>query len=232
MHLKFLGTGSAFNPAMHNSNAWFGSGNRFYLVDCGESTFARMWNLPAYAGADEVVAIITHLHADHVGSLGSLISYSHYVAGKKVTVAHPLGTIVDYLDLSGIDRACYRFRQLAPGVPNRLDDWVSVTPLEVEHVPDMTCYGYIIEEGGERAYVSGDARNIPEIALRGILDGTIARAYQDTSNRESDHPTHMTLSALEAAIPPDARSRVFAIHLDYDYRDKVRERGFGTVSAD
>ncbi|HWR11346.1 MAG TPA: MBL fold metallo-hydrolase [Rectinemataceae bacterium] len=232
MDIRFLGTGSAFNPIMDNSNAFFTVGKKFFLLDCGETAFGRIWNLPAYLDCEEVIAIVTHLHADHVGSLGSLISYSHYVTGKKVTVVHPLETIVHLLDLVGINRACYRFQKLRQDETGSLEAGVTIKPLVVDHVPDMTCFGYIISDGGESVYFSGDAKSVPDEVVEGLKSGAIDKAYQDTSNRESDHPTHASLSYLEALIPPRFRHKVYCIHLDYDYRDLLLSKGFGVVTIE
>jgi ribonuclease BN (tRNA processing enzyme) len=232
MELTFLGMGSAFNPAMRNSNAYFVSDKRFYLVDCGETTFGKIWDLPALADCDEVVVLVTHLHADHVGSLGSLISYTHYIARKRIAVVHPLDTVVQLLDLLGIDRTCYNFVKIVSGAVTRIDDRVSVKALEVEHVPDMTCFSYVIQEDSECVYFSGDAKSIPPEIVRGLEDGSISHAYQDTSNRESEHPTHASLAYLESLLPRDVRGRVHCIHLDYDYRELLRSKGFSTVTVD
>ena len=231
MELEFLGSGAAFNPIMENSNAYFLSGNRFFLLDCGETAFGKIWSLPAYVESEEVVALITHLHADHVGSLGSLISYSYYVMKKPVTVAHPLDTIVQLLDLLGIDRACYRFRKLEEGETADFGGGVSAKPLMVDHVANMTCFGYLLSDEVENIYFSGDAKSLPGEVIEGLSSGKIDRAYQDTSNTLSDHPTHATLDYLERLIPEKSRGKVYCIHLDYDYRDLLVRKGFNVVNV-
>jgi ribonuclease BN (tRNA processing enzyme) len=229
MNLTFLGLGSAFNPTMENSNACFTSGETFFLLDCGETTFGRIWNNPDYVASRAVHVLVTHLHADHVGSLGSLISYSYYVTGKKVRVFHPLDTIVRLLDLLGIQRGCYEFAKLEENEEGDIGEGLKAKPLQVDHVDDMTCFGYILSDEKEKIYFSGDAKNMPLEVLKGLSDRSIQRAYQDTSAKESDHPTHATISYLEKIIEPALRSRVFCIHLDYDYRDVLKEKGFGTL---
>jgi len=231
MELEFLGSGAAFNPIMENSNAYFLAGNRFFLLDCGETAFGKIWNLPAYVESEEVVALITHLHADHVGSLGSLISYSYYVMKKPVTVVHPLDTIVQLLDLLGIDRVCYRFQKLEEGETANFGGDVSAKPLMVDHVANMTCFGYLLSDEVESIYFSGDAKSLPGEVLEGLTSGKIDRAYQDTSNTLSDHPTHATLDYLERLIPEKSRGKVYCIHLDYDYRDLLVRKGFKVVNV-
>lgn len=233
--LRFLGIGSAFNPAMENSNAYFVSEGTFYLLDCGETAFGKVWNLPEYVESVDVVVLLTHLHADHSGSLGSLISYSHYVAGKPVSVVHPLDTVVRFLDLIGIERSCYCFAQAVPGESMPLQGGVSVTPLEVEHVSNMRCFGYLVESPRASAncfYFSGDAKTVPDEVLAGLADGGIEAVYQDTSSHESDHPTHATLPYLESIIAPEFRARVFCMHLDYDYRALIEGKGFRSLSPE
>jgi ribonuclease BN (tRNA processing enzyme) len=172
MDLTFIGSGSAFNPDMENSNAFFTLGDRFYLIDCGETAFGRIWNLPELRSSRQVTVAVTHLHCDHVGSLGSLISYSFFVLRKKIRVYHPLDTVVRLLDLMGIDRANYTYL-------DRLEEGesepVSFTPLQVEHVDNMTCFGYIVSAPSGRIYFSGDAKGIPDAVLAGFRKGEIDR---------------------------------------------------------
>ena len=86
--LHFLGKGAAFYPSFDNTSAWFVESNVFYLIDCGESVFSKIWNIPEYFRADKVVVILTHLHCDHVGSLGSLISYTNMILKLQIEIVH------------------------------------------------------------------------------------------------------------------------------------------------
>ncbi len=221
MDLTFLGIGAAFNPAMDNSNAYFVVDEDFFLIDCGESTFSRIWKFSELENARNITVIITHLHADHVGSLGSLISYTHFVLKKKITVVHPQETIVQLLDLMGVTRETYEYLSHYPASPQ-----ISFEPVEVEHVPNMTCYGYLIRTPGKNLFYSGDAIRIPEKILSDFRSGRIERIYQDTSIESSDHPTHGSLAQLEALFSREERSRVVCIHLDRDYRAELKEKGF------
>jgi len=229
MELTFLGAGSAFNPGMGNTSAYFLAGERLVLLDCGETVFSLIKDLPAYRACNEILVLVTHLHADHVGSLGSLISYSYYVARKSVAVAHPSDSIVRLLDLLGVDHAAYGFLPWRAGEPADLGGGLAATPIEVEHVPAMRCFGYLISDGAERTWYSGDARTIPAEIIEGLKNGSIGRIYQDTGNKGREDPTHASLAYLEAVIPPSLRSRVICMHLDYDYRELLREKGFGTI---
>ena len=43
--LEFIGCGSAFNPQLGNTSAYIEDGKRFVLLDCGESVYARLFEL-------------------------------------------------------------------------------------------------------------------------------------------------------------------------------------------
>ncbi|OHD82858.1 MAG: hypothetical protein A3J97_03000 [Spirochaetes bacterium RIFOXYC1_FULL_54_7] len=226
MELTFVGTGSAFNPVLENSNAFFTLGDRLYIIDCGETAFGKYWDLSALRDATEVTVVITHLHCDHVGSLGSLVSYCYLVLEKKIRIVHPLDTIVQLLDLMGIKRKCYEYLERIPQGPA---EPVRFEPIRVDHVDDMACFGYIISAEGDAVYYSGDATTIPPQVLDAFRKGQIHHIYQDTSLVTSDHPTHGTLAYMEATFQREERKRVSCIHLDTDYRNLLGEKGFSLV---
>jgi phosphoribosyl 1,2-cyclic phosphodiesterase len=231
MQLKFIGVGSAYNPNMGNCNAYFAIEDSLFLIDCGETTFEKIFNLPIYISCQHIIVIITHMHADHIGSLGSLISYSHYVLNKEITIAYPLETLSYFLDLIGIDRNAYRFIKIRLGQLNNLNCNILIEPIIVDHVPDMTCFGYIISTKDYSIYFSGDANSIPEYILNKLKSGQLDKIFQDTTTKITSHPTHATLSYLKESIPLELRSRVYCMHLDSNYKI-ITDEGFNIVSID
>ena len=221
MKLTFLGLGSAFNPDMENTNAFFVQENELYLLDCGETAFGRIWNSQALGNCSRVTVAITHLHCDHAGSLGSLISYCALVLKKPIRVIHPLETIRDLLDLMGIKRSFYTW---LPSLET--ETGVSFRPVEIEHVDNMRCFGYIISDSEKTVYCSGDAKSIPPDVMEAFLKGDLDEIYQDTSLETGDHATHASFAWLEKTFAPEFRSRVYCIHLDKDYREIIRAAGF------
>ena len=73
IYLRFLGRGAAFNPVMENTSAWFSINGTFYLIDAGETVFGKIWDKDEFFSAERIAVILTHMHADHVGSLGTLV---------------------------------------------------------------------------------------------------------------------------------------------------------------
>ncbi len=88
--LKFIGSGSAFHTQLGNNSAYYKDGNQMLLIDCGSNIFHRMKENHLLYGIEHIHVLITHTHADHVGSLADLVFYTYYVHGEfalpKVTI--------------------------------------------------------------------------------------------------------------------------------------------------
>ena len=223
MKLTFLGLGSAFNPDMENTNAFFVLENELYLLDCGETAFGRIWNSKALGDCSRITVAITHLHCDHAGSLGSLISYCAIVLKKPIRIIHPLETVRELLELMGIARSAYTW---LPSLEAETERGVSFQPVEIEHVDNMRCFGYIISDSEKKIYFSGDAKAIPLEIIDSFLKGDLDEIYQDSSFETGDHATHGSFKWLEKTFAPEFRGRIYCIHLDRDYRETIREAGF------
>lgn len=226
MTIEFLGFGSAFNPSFKNTNAYFTIANNLYFIDFGETAFETSKTKIDLGDYDHVTVIVTHLHADHVGSLPTLISYAYYVLGKKVTVIHPNNNIVKLLDLTGIERECYDFYN---DIPEGLQKEISLTPIPVEHVKNMASYGYIIEANNQRIYFSGDAANVPDQVIDELEANRLDRMYQDTSSEDHENPTHCSFNLLKKLIKQEFRHKVFCVHLDRDFRQEIQREGFSCI---
>ncbi len=232
MHLSFLGIGSAYNTAWGNTNAYFHHGDDLCLLDCGEGAFAalRRRRLPDDCHG-KIVVLLTHCHADHVGSLASLCSYAYYRLGKMVHVVHPDNQVMELLRLMGIPTVQYHYHEelgmLLPGL--------DACALPVVHTPDIPAYGYLLRQGNVALYYSGDAGSIPELVLAMLKDGALERMYQDTCWQQRDLPPnghHMTLYQLEELIPPHLRSKVYLMHFNRDYRTEAMQMGFSCAEPD
>lgn len=227
MELKFIGKGSAFNPDMKNTSAFFMVDDNLFLIDCGESVFGSIWNMSELRNCKDIFVFITHLHADHVGSLGSLISYVYYMLNKKLHVIHPNTTIVDYLTMIGIDKVNYIYEK---NLPENIEN-VTIKAIEVEHVPKMRCFGYLIKTSSLSFFYSGDSKEIPGSILRDFMNGDIDEIYQDTAMDEKENPTHCYIGNLEKAIPYEKRNRVYCMHLDGEWGDFIQSKGFRIVEV-
>lgn len=227
--LKFLGCGSAFNPSLGNTSAYFEEGKRFFLIDCGETVFTRLYQMKVPERYQNLYVLITHTHADHVGSLASLISYCYFVKGKKVTIIHPNYSIVRLLKRMGVGEELYILRK-----PAELEEetGVGIREIPVKHAEDLRCYGYLIRALGHTFFYSGDSYEIPRTIINKLINGTIDFIYQDTTEFVSSHLSHFPLPELAKAIPEPYRKQVYCMHFTNDFSDKIKAYGFGSVKPE
>ena len=224
--LRFLGYGAAFNPMLGNTSAYFEKDKNLYLIDCGELVFHKLYEKDLLNEYENIYVLITHMHADHIGSLGSLISYTYFVMKKKITVIHPNNKLVLLLDLTGIDRAAYNIK-----VCHEIEiDEISIQAIGVKHADDMDCYGYIITNNERTIYYSGDSYEIPEMVLKAFFNNEIDRIYQDTTEKVSAHRSHFPLEELAEIIPVGFRNKVFCMHFNSDFSESIYKLGFSDVT--
>ena len=224
MELSFFGRGAAFYPAFGNTNAFFEEDGDLFFLDFGESAFEKAVRLLDLTKYRHIWVLLTHLHADHAGSLASLCSYTHLVLGLTIRVVHPVNTVVQLLTLEGIGGDLYEY---LPALPK--DCPVQAEPCPVRHAADMQCFGYVLRTGDDAVYFSGDATDLPAPVRDAFLRGDIRRLYHDTASHDS--AAHCWYKRLEAAIPPDRRKDVFCMHLDCDCEKELKELGFSVVQT-
>lgn len=225
LDLTFLGRGAAFYPAFGNTNAYFTVENNLFFLDFGEAAYAKVLRLLDLTAYDHIYVLLTHLHADHAGSLASLLSYTHCVLHKQVTVVHPSDTVNQLLKLQGIAPHFYSYRH---GLPDDLP--VRAEPVEVIHAADMRAFGYLLRHEGDTLYYSGDAATLPDAIREAFLRGEILRLYHDTASHESQ--SHCWYRRLEEMIPRSLRKQVFCMHLDCNMVELLKEKGFSVVEAE
>ena len=224
MELRFFGRGAAFYPAFGNTNAYFTEGEDLFFLDFGESTFEKAVRLLDLKSYRHIYVLLTHLHADHAGSLASLCSYTHIVLGLTIFVVHPVDTVIKLLRLEGIGDELYHYLPTLPA-----DCPVKVDFVPVQHAADMQCFGYVLRTADDSLYFSGDAARLPDEIRQQFLSGEIRRIYHDTASHESQ--AHCWYRRLEEDIPPERRQDVYCMHLDGDYADRLQELGFRVVTA-
>ena len=228
MKLNFLGTGAAYYPALGSTSAWFTLGGSLYLIDCGETTFSRLYSRRELSTCGSIHVLLTHLHADHFGSLGSFTSYCKNVLRKVVTIVTPDKTIARVLALTGLTAQdytlCTDFSRPFPG-------GLTVTPVMVRHDPTMNCYGYYLCDGSETIYYGGDAQGMPDGVLEQLRSGALCRVYQEVTYEHGAHPGHTSLEQLCALVPENLRSRTVCMHFGGDYTGKALSCGFDVARA-
>ncbi|UUV47032.1 ribonuclease Z [Bacillus phage vB_BanS-Thrax5] len=237
---EFIGTGSAFNTKLGNNGAFIKQGNKFFMIDCGSSTFSRIMEMDLLEGVEEIYVMITHKHPDHIGSLGDLIFYGYYNMGnvmeKNVTVLTPSDIMMqDILFDMGVGSDTYYLKEFDTESLNFLDDFsMTFMPIQTEHVKELDCFGYVIHIKNTRIYYSGDANIIPEKVLKMFNAGMIDILYQDTCGADYEGNVHLSLKKLDELIVKDEglRSRVYCMHLDEKFDEiEAISMGFNVVKG-
>lgn len=223
MELKFTGVGAAYYPVLGSNCAFFEHDDCLYLIDCGESTFKAMFSRNEIFQYKKIIVLITHLHTDHIGSLGSLLSFCKSVLQKKVFLMAEEETIVNILAECGIKPDEYEF---STDFQKFGTDSLSIIPQRVVHAKDMLCCGFLFESHGEKVYYSGDTSVIPEKILSSFLSGEIKTMYQECTFLDTESLSHFSLKKLCKLIPQKERKRVYCMHLGGNIEEEILKAGF------
>ena len=223
--LEFLGIGSAFCPELGNTSAYFWKKDTLYLIDCGSMVYAALEQRGILARAGRIIALITHMHADHVGSLGTLISHCKHVRPLPIDIVHPEKNIGQFLLLNGITSEQYR---LLTGMTYE-DENIRVRFFPVPHTKSINAYGMLLSDGLETVYYSGDAGDVPVEVWEGFLARKIARVYQDVSLTGKRGGGHGEYAWFAENCPSALKPHFYPIHLNQACRAQAEEDGFGKV---
>lgn len=229
MDLCFLGTGSAYNPLSKNTNAFLPLGSTLLLFDCGESTFETLYVKGLLEQFTSFMVVITHFHSDHVGSLGSFISYCSVQLNKPVYLCYPNTNIKKFLEFTGVPESMYTYLSPKSEMPC---SGLTLTAYEVCHDPLIQCFGYLVHAPGGTFFFGGDSTGIPAEILQLLFDGKVDAVYQDvTYEHIRDTQCHGTLEGLCLQVPHSFRKNVVCMHLGADFKDKITAAGFRVAQA-
>ncbi len=233
--LKFLGMGSAFNTTLGNTSAYIKTADSLLLIDCGGMVFHRLRELKVLEGVKDLYVVITHTHPDHVGSLGDLIFYAHYVLGVKTKVLFPRSDLLlPFLNAIGVTTDLYELIS-EPLVVFEMPELGKVSLLfeENSHVEPIPAFGFYLKFADKSIYYSGDANEMKPSVLEGLACGEIDRVYMDTCGLEYEGNSHFSLNKLAACVPKALRSQVFCMHLDaFVTPEEIRALGFEVVKVE
>ena len=198
MQLTFLGTGNYLAPGRY-WNSFVVDGN--VLVEPAPTVLPHLRRCGIDAGRIETV-LISHFHPDHTfGWPFLLLEMRHRAREQPLHVVGPPGVrsfLAEMMQLGGV-----------PEVQDDVHDTVDIRyvevdrtwqeagsvrfrAVEVQHVPHLDCFGYVIDRGDRTLGYSGDTRlcaGLEEIASS--VDTLVLEC-----NGRHPWPTHMDVGSV------------------------------------
>lgn len=153
MHIKFLGTGGAFDTDYLNSAALLDFRGKHILIDCGFTVYTSLIKKNLINKVDYI--LLTHLHNDHCGSLANLVLYKNIIQKTSRPVIlypseHFRKQIEEFLEIQLKDPARYvEFMSL--------DQWEGIRAIDTfgQHSENYQTYAYVFDDDIRFVY-SGD----------------------------------------------------------------------------
>ena len=235
MDLIFLGRGAGFNPKEGSTSAYFIDNEEMFLIDCGESVFKTIIQHQILDRVKALNIMITHTHADHVGSLGSLMLYAY--AAKQITVKLITHEAMEYLPrvqqvltIFGLTESMYSLASTNE-YKDRYTLFKNITFIKVPHTSELASCGIIFETSEGLLFYSGDLNTTGplEELLKGSLP--IDRIYIDAASQR-DNPHHVSIHHINDVVPEELKSKVYCMHINSDECLSLAESyGFKVVSV-
>lgn len=245
MDLKFLGTGSEFNTKLKNNSAFIKDENSLILIDCGSTVFSKIKEIDLLKEVNNVYVLITHFHADHIGSLCDLISYTHFKKSYNIQVFSPDKAIIELLRLQGAKEGIhYEFTKASidPKNPTVISDsnfFYKIFAVKTTHDDNISNYGFCLEEykkqivnnesiykSVDKIYYSGDALEINDFVYKNI--NSLNKVYHDVS--DEDGLKSISLNKISNIIPDGIKNKFYLMHFSSKALiDKAKQKGFNTV---
>lgn len=196
MNIKFLGTGGAFDFEKGNASAIVKIGGKNVLIDCGFSTLATLAEKNLAKNIDYI--LLTHLHADHFGSLPMLFGYiQHRLKQPVPKIIIPNATFQTEID------SILRIMR-----PDKQSEYVSITKFPElgyiettnQHLEGMQSFAYYFTEDDHLIYYSGDIGNA-DVAANFLADRTEStiQVFHETSPR-TDLPGHASYIEVQEKL--------------------------------
>ena len=227
--------GTAFLPGNARQAAPTGGGNFYISNGISEDRVQAAWKFIKFATEPERAAqwaLDTGYVATRQSCFDLDIMKEYYdklpqakIAYEQIPISKP--ELKQLLTLEGITPLGYHYHETLPENPAGL----TAVPVEVKHALDMKCYGYVLSDGTETIYYSGDSSELPEDIRTRFLAGEIGRIYHDTSTHDLPNPSHCYYGKMEKWIPREERHRVYCMHLDSPCEDMLKEKGFSIVEV-
>lgn len=227
--LNFLGRGSAYNLEEDNTCAYMIRNNTMLLLDCGETAFKKIIKNNILDGVKQIHILITHMHSDHIGSLGSFVGYCNwkYNIVSNIYFNEP-ESISEYLDLLGAKEG--KAFNVYDAENKKIDSLgLEFSCIITKHTKTLNSYSYILNfDEGNDIFYSGDSRETNIDVVPFLKSGNII--YHDTCLNWGKGCPHTSLKELSERIPKEYRNKVYCMHIDCkELVHRAQDLGFNVV---
>lgn len=243
--LKFIGTGDAFNTRDGNNSAYIKFGSEIVFFDMGEDVFAKAKNMGLFEKVTRVHILITHLHSDHVGSLGTAIAYLYYGLFKmdksKICVYFPSERIVELLQIQGITQDWYTFyinkwdELFIDGMEKNpeyaFDENIHTDALNVNG--NSNCYSIELNMPDKGSvYYSGDCGGVKDRLKNGWNYDYIFHEITGFKDVKV-HTYYGELLELTKELSASKKKRICLMHMDENFdKEQAIKDGFSVAKAE
>ena len=218
LELAILGSGSAFASIGHNAG-YLVDGE--LLLDCGAPVISLLAPLE-HSLQDLGSVVISHLHADHVFHLPTLVAARALQCrgADPLRIVGPPGTgdMLDRLGRTGFGDGFWE-EVIGLGAPI-LEEWeggrsgklgaFQVKAFTVEHSTQLSCLGFSLEREGISLGYSGDTTLCPGIRE---LAGSVDYLLCECTSMTGPAPIHLWREEVEQLIRDYPNTRFILTHL-------------------
>lgn len=227
MKIEFLGIGSAWNINEDNTSAYIKKDSKMILIDCGESIARKIIKEDILSGVNELYILISHTHSDHIGSIGTLLFYSKYKKNIINRIVVPkdevfISNLKEYVRLVDISTEVEFVEEKF--LKDKFN-FINFSILKANHVKNLPCYCFLLEDNENLIYYSADNNNIEYI--KKYIKYPKAQIYTEICDNPNLKDEHLLLKILEDTVNINERKRIFLMHIN-EVLDTVqlRQKGF------
>jgi len=205
--LNFLGRGSGFS--LENTAAFFDDKKTLTIIDMGYTVFNAIRLKRDLSQFDIFNVIVTHLHPDHVGSLGQFIMYCKLILNKKVNIYSKCKHLKTYLEITGTTDDAYTI----------LGDSSDIQFIKTEHIYYLDSYGFKLKVRDKNILYTGDTCILEPFVEN--LDNNVNELYVDVTKNGGIHLKFDEVKEELSKIQ-NKGIQVYLMHLDDE--DYIRNR--------
>lgn len=237
MILKFLGRGSGFFPEEGNTAAFFIEDKTLFLIDCGELIFSKIKEIQLLEKSqiEEIYCFVTHLHSDHIGSLGTLTAACVYRANPPIhfhVVCHDAlrSDIASLLRIQG----CKDLYDFVPPTSLRgeYQSFNEVNFIPTAHTKSLQAFSLEFISDTGKTFYSGDTNDVDLIQEYIKQGDAIEDMYIEVTSYDGPDNAHIPLRALHELIPYSMRYKTHLMHFNNsDCITEARKLGFQIVKC-